>query len=299
MRHPARSGPLRLLVLLAVLQAGCLAESDPVKVEPDPVEVLGKCGPRELTPECCLKENPGQWERCTGSSEAEWEAEKAARSHSLGAKAAAAATAGVLAVQPLIINAAEQRGAELSADVLAKVEKAILQCVRKADKEVNDYHFNGKSPSWDICQQVKVGDQTTWAAYLGLFKHEQAWPCLREALDKLMPGRYRLHPRFRLNERTGEWEFLEESTVREIVASQGWKGLKGTIEPDVILQDEKGFIVRVYDLKFPCPETNGAQWSRYTKGPWTYSTQKDVYKGALKVTPLLVSPREGVELTQQ
>ena len=31
-------------------------------------------------------------------------------------------------------------------------------------------------------QQVKVGEHTTWAAYLGLFKHEESWPCLREAL---------------------------------------------------------------------------------------------------------------------
>lgn len=62
MRHTARSGLVRLLVLLAVLQAGCLSELDEA--------ALGvECGPRDLTPECCLKKNPGQWERCTGSSE--------------------------------------------------------------------------------------------------------------------------------------------------------------------------------------------------------------------------------------
>ena len=91
--------------------------------------------------------------------------------------ALAVGVAGAVALNP-VIDSAERRGVELAADLLAKVEKAIVQCVRKADHEVNDYHFNGGSPSREICQQVKVGDQTTWAAYLGLFKHEQAWPCL-------------------------------------------------------------------------------------------------------------------------
>jgi hypothetical protein len=35
--------------------------------------------------------------------------------------------------------------------------------------------------------------------------------------------------------------------VKQIVSEQGWKGLTGTIEPDIILMDEKGVIVRVYD----------------------------------------------------
>lgn len=51
MRHIAKPGPLGLVILLAVLQAGCLSETDPF-------EPLGECGPRDLTPECCLKENP-------------------------------------------------------------------------------------------------------------------------------------------------------------------------------------------------------------------------------------------------
>ncbi|WP_331095155.1 hypothetical protein [Archangium sp.] len=283
MRPPSKKGHPRLLVLLAVLQAGCLAESELV-------DVAGKCGPRDLTPECCLKQWPGQWERCTGSSEL------VDGSSSLGMKAAAAGTAVAMAVavKPQI-DSAERRGVELAADLLTKVEKAIAQCTRRADREVNDYHFDGRSPSRELCKEVKVGDQMTWAAYLGLFKHEQAWPCLREALDKLLPGRYRLHPRFRLDERTGQWEFLDEQQVKQIVSEQGWKGLTGTIEPDIILMDKEGVIVRVYDLKFPCPETNHARWERYKGGRWHDETQKQVYEGVLKITPQLVSPRQGVE----
>ncbi|WNG46897.1 hypothetical protein F0U60_24290 [Archangium minus] len=268
---------MRLLMLLAVLQAGCLLESEPS------IEVAGKCGPRDLSPECCLKEFPGQWERCTGVS-----------AYSMGTRVIAAGVAVTVALNP-VIDSAERRGVALAADLLAKVEKAIVQCVRKADQEVNDYHFNGRSPSREICQQVKVGEQTTWAAYLGLFKHEQARPCLEEALSKLIPDRYRLHPRFRFDERSGKWEFLDENKVKQIVSEQGWKGLTGTIEPDIVLLDEKGFIVHVYDLKFPCPGTNPAIWNRYMKGPWLGSTQGDVYKQVLHTDPNLVSPRHGVE----
>lgn len=283
MLRTIRSG---FLLLLALLQAGCLAE-----LESD--EVAGRCGPRDLTLECCLKQNPGQWERCTGSSEM---AEAAKRGPSLAAKAVAVGTAVAVVAMTPQIGSAERWGVELATDLCSKIEKAIAQCTRRADQEVNDYHFKGKSPSAELCKQIKVGERTTWAAYLGLFKHEQAWPCLREALNKLIPPeRYRIRPGFQFNRVKGEWEFMEEDWVSRIVTEQGWKGLAGTIEPDIIILDENGIIVRVYDLKFPCPETNPAKWTRYTEGDWRYETQGVVYKEILHVTPQLVSPKWGVE----
>jgi hypothetical protein len=217
------------------------------------------------------------------------------RTPSVALKAGAVGVAGAVAVQSVHIGSAEQRGAELAADLLAKVEKAIVQCARKADRQVNGYHFNGRSPDWELCQQVKVGERTTWAAYLGLFKHEQSWPCLREALEKLLPKKnYLLHPRFQFNGQEGKWEYMDENWVSQIVSREGWSGLRGTIEPDIVLLDEKGFIVRVYDLKFPCPEANDANWEWYRDGRWRDRSQGDVYKEILGVTPRLVSPREGV-----
>jgi len=286
MLHTVKSRPLWLLLLLVLLQAGCLAE-----LELD--EVAGRCGPRDLTPECCLKQNPGQWERCTGSSEM---AEAAKRAPSLGMKAVAVGTAATVVAMTPQIGSAERRGVELASDLRSKIEKAIAQCTRRADQEINDYYFTGKSPSAELCKQLKVGERTTWAAYLGLFKHEQSWPCLREALNKLIPSeRYRLRPRFQFNREKGEWEFMEEEWVSQIVTEQGWKGLAGTIEPDIIILDEKGILVRVYDLKFPCPETKPAHWPRYTEGRWLNESQGGVYEDILHVTPQLVSPRWGVE----
>lgn len=125
-----------MLALLALLQVDCLAESDPVGTE-------SNCGPRDFTLECCLKRFPGQWERCTGAPEAE----QVVRSPSPGMKSAAAGMAAIMAVtmQPRI-NAAEHRGVELAADLLAKVERAIERCTREADQQVNDHHFQGRSP---------------------------------------------------------------------------------------------------------------------------------------------------------
>ncbi|MFY0572088.1 hypothetical protein ACN28E_50800 [Archangium lansingense] len=145
-------------------------------------------------------------------------------------------------------------------DLLKKVEEEIVRCVRRAEQEVNNYHFGGKSPTVQQCQEVKVGERTTWAAYLGLFKHEMAWPCLHKALDKLFgEGRYLLHPRFYVNPRTGAWEHMPEDMMSQIVAQEGWSGLRGTIEPDIVLLDANKVVIHVYDLKFPCPKTNAAK----------------------------------------
>ncbi|KFA87834.1 hypothetical protein Q664_45055 [Archangium violaceum Cb vi76] len=281
---------MRLLVLLAVLQAGCLSESDEAS--------LGlECGPRDLTPECCLKKNPGQWERCTGSSELARVAEEAAgtvgRAPSLAAKVAAAGMAGVM-MTTVHIGSAERRGVALATDLLKKVEEEIVRCVRSAEQEVNAYHFGGKSPTREQCQEVKVGERTTWAAYLGLFKHETAWPCLHEALGKLLKGKYRLHPRFYIDPQTGEWRHMPEDMMSQIVAQEGWSGLRGTIEPDIVLLDANGVVVHAYDLKFPCPESNGAGWGHYREGVWKDWSQGEVYRKVLRVTPKLVSPQDGI-----
>ncbi|MCY1082605.1 hypothetical protein [Archangium lansingense] len=280
---------MRLLVLLAMLQAGCLSEADE--------STLGmECGPRDLTPECCLKKNPGQWERCTGSSELARAAGVEKTSPLM--KAAAVGTVVVMGAQAVHIGSAERRGVELAMDLFKKVEGEIVRCVRRAEQEVNDYHFGGKSPTWAQCQEVKVGERTTWAAYLGLLKHEMAWPCLRKALDKLLgKDRYLLHPRFYVNQQTGAWEHMPEDMMSQIVTHQGWSGLRGTIEPDIVLLDANNVVIHVYDLKFPCPKTNAAKWETYGQGDyWKDWFQGDLYRFALNVEPLLVSPRGGVSI---
>lgn len=269
------------LLLLALLQGGCLAES-----ALDEADL--QCGPRDLTVECCLKQNPGQWERCTGTPRPA----KSGVSEGV-VRAGAAGTAVAVALQPRI-NSAERRGVELAADLLTKVEEAIVRCVRRAEEEVNDHYFDGESPTREQCAESKRIGQT-WAAYLGQRKHDEARLCLLAELKKLIPGRYLFEPRFRLNERTGTWEYLDVKTEAQIGSQLGRMALEGSIKPDIVIMDGKGVVIHVYDMKFPCPESNEARWDAYSKGRWAPIAQDELYLQALQVEPLLVSPREGVE----
>ncbi|WNG61745.1 hypothetical protein F0U59_48805 [Archangium gephyra] len=109
-----------------------------------------------------------------------------------------------------------------------------------------------------------------------------------------MKEKYLLHPRFYVDPRTGEWVHMPEKLMSQIVVRQGWSGLRGTIEPDIVLLDANGVVVHAYDLKFPCPESNGTHWDFYKEGHWRYWSQGDLYKTALQVNPRLVSPQRGV-----
>lgn len=269
------------MVLLSLFLGGCLAESSLEGAEL-------KCGPRDLTPECCLKQSPGQWEKCTGSPG------PLGSGVSNATRLIAGGTAALMALHP-VIDSAERRGVELATDLRSEVEAAIVKCVRRAERQGNDHYFNGESPSREQCAELKMEGQT-WAMYLGAFKHKLAWDCLHEALNKLLPRRYLFEPRFQLNERTGMWEYLSPEMVDGILALQGWKGLKGTIAPDIVIMDAHGIIIGVYDMKFPCPTSHATRWETYRDGPWIGDKQGDVYAHALHLNEavLLVSPREGV-----
>lgn len=250
-----------------------------------------QCGPRDLTVECCLKKNPGQWEKCTGTPSPGESGVSEGVKRNLG-RAAAASTAVAVALQPRF-NSAEQRGVELAADLRTNIEAAILRCVRGAEREFNNHYFKDKSPSREQCAESKRPGQT-WAAYLGLRKHQEANICLEEELRKWLPRRYLLQPRFRLNEQTGRWEYLDGEKEAQVVSLLGWSALEGSIAPDIVIMDRNGVIILVYDMKFPCPGSNVARWDYYSKGPWAFSAQNQVYSRALGVEPLLVSPGDGI-----
>jgi hypothetical protein len=67
-----------------------------------------------------------------------------------------------------------------------------------------------------------------------------------------------------------------------------------TFVPDiVIIFDGNAFWIQaVYDFKFPCPDTNGPRWNSYPDTiAFRGSTQDEVYRDALKVDPLFVTPK--------
>jgi hypothetical protein len=212
----------------------------------------------------------------------------------MGAKAVAAATAGVVATAPVLIPA-ERRGVELAADVLRKVEKVIEDCAVHADQKANEWFLEGESPSDARCRQIKEGYGGTWATFLGNRKHVAAWLCLREVLPKYLPKkRFVLEPRFMFNPKTQRWEYMDPNFVSQIVSKHGFNGLVGTLIPDIVILDADGYIIHVYDYKFPCPESNDGHWDFHKEGRWEGFSQGDLYREATGVKPLLVTPREGV-----
>lgn len=73
--------------------------------------------------------------------------------------------------------------------------------------------------------------------------------------------------------------------------------LRGTIKPDLVLHAERDLLkaVLILDFKFPCPDTNPPQWTRYgNSSPYAGRTQEDVYQTALGGAARLISPSKGV-----
>jgi hypothetical protein len=206
------------------------------------------------------------------------------------------ATGAAVAVQPQPVSP-ERRGVELAASVLRKVEQAIERCTREAEAAVNGTDARGMELNEAFCQEVKVeGIGQTWGMYLGLRKHHEVKLCLRKALgDLLEKKRLWLEPIFYLNPRTGRWEYMSEDMASQILSREGWKGLEGTIKPDIVLVDAAGIVLQVYDMKFPCPPGNAGGWHVYEEGRWIDWHQNDLYWSALGVYPSLVTPQKGIK----
>jgi hypothetical protein len=73
--------------------------------------------------------------------------------------------------------------------------------------------------------------------------------------------------------------------------------LRRTIKPDLVLHADQDLLrsVLTLDLKFPCPDTNKAQWKEYGENSaYVGSNQGRLYKEALGGKSFLISPRQGV-----
>ena len=249
---------------------------------------FGTCKPGDLTPECCIKTFPTALERCYGSLEL------VPKAYSLPMRATAVATATAMAATP-VLNPAERRGVELATDTRQRLEATLKQCAEQADRQVNGWELNGRSPERALCERDKEGYPGTWAMYLGNRKHVAAWLCLREKLSSIIPrSQFVLEPRFMYNEDLKRWEYMDENFVSQIITRLGYQGLEGTLRPDLIILDAEGIIILVYDYKFPCPETNVGKWDNINKGRWEGSTQEELYEAATHVVPAIVTPRKGV-----
>ncbi|NMO14370.1 hypothetical protein HPC49_02675 [Pyxidicoccus fallax] len=184
---------------------------------------------------------------------------------------------------------------------VGELEERLVECARKAERQVNDEFFGGRAPTRQECgEEVEVdgcGGRVTRAMALGQRKHEVALRCAREVLQDLwrrpysIEQRYRYYPNARLLEtvsREEEARLLKEGCTKEL-----WR----TIKPDLVLHADGDRLrsVVTLDYKFPCPGTNVPQWKEYgDTSAYAGSNQGRLYMDALGGRSFLLSPRMGL-----
>ena len=180
----------------------------------------------------------------------------------------------------------------------ARIEEAILECVKDADFQLNERYFGG-NPTREQCAEVVErdarGNPVTRAMLLGREKHSLALECIQQKLHEIRRNGFSLNQRYRENNATGRWEPLSEQQVKALLRAGG-DGLIGTIVPDIVIHTgHLTEVLDVFDLKFPCPGTNPATWHSYPEGhPYGTMNQGQVYEKAFGINPARVSPRHDI-----
>lgn len=125
---------------------------------------------------------------------------------------------------------------------------------------------------------------------LGSAKHTLAIACTQEKLGWAHPGRFSLEQRYRINPETRQLERILHATELEMLRNGG-KELAGSVVPDVVIHTGDPLQVqRVYDFKFPCPESNRPQWRAYPPdNPSRFRDQGEAYLKVLETPPFRVT----------
>jgi hypothetical protein len=113
-----------------------------------------------------------------------------------GAPAASGALASQLArLVPALLAVLEDDNA------VGELEDQLVECARKAEREVNASSFGGRSPTRQDCSEVvgvdPCGNSITRAMQLGQQKHFLALQCAEEVLQQLWPAPFSIEQRYR------------------------------------------------------------------------------------------------------
>ncbi|MFL5347844.1 MAG: hypothetical protein ACJ8AT_23895 [Hyalangium sp.] len=189
----------------------------------------------------------------------------------------------------------------IDATLEGRIRQALTECANTARLDVMYRHFQ-RSPTREECLEVvehdAQGQPVTRAMLLGREQHKVALECVEQRLRQLKPGGFTLSPRYRYNPSTGETQFIPPEEVQALLAQGRGVELRGTLEPDLVinLPGNPLQVQLVFDFKFPCVNTGEhSRWRTYPKGhPYANLSQGRLYADALGVQPLLVQPHFGV-----
>jgi hypothetical protein len=182
------------------------------------------------------------------------------------------------------------------------IKSAMERCADTARTEVLLRHsgiFKGPLPDAGECNALTVdatGRSVTWAMRLGLEMHEVALRCAEAELNQIRPGGFSLEPRYRFDRKTREKSLITPEEKAALL-HQGGKGLKGTLEPDVVIHTGDPLQVQaVYDFKFRCVKFDAPpRWNRYPpEHRYAGERQGDIYEEAFGKVIELIGPRKGV-----
>lgn len=182
------------------------------------------------------------------------------------------------------------------ANAVSELELRLLECVRRADREVNAPFFGNRRPTREECRAEvgldRCGRPITRAMELGRLKHAAALACTQEVLAQLWPAPFSIEQRYRYYPNAGVLETVSPAEEKRLVDEDCTGELWRTIKPDVVLHADYNLLraALILDFKFPCPDANEPLWTWYGKGS-AYSglNQGQLYRRALGGKALLIS----------
>jgi len=182
------------------------------------------------------------------------------------------------------------------ADAVSELELRLLECVHRADREVNASYFGNRRPTRDECRTHvgvdRCGKPITRAMELGSLKHAIALACTREVLAQLWPRPFSIEQRYRYYPNANVLETISPDEEKRLIDEDCTGELWRTIKPDVVLHADHDLLraALILDFKFPCPDANETLWTEYGRGS-AYSgfNQGHIYQRALRGKALLMS----------
>ena len=174
---------------------------------------------------------------------------------------------------------------------------------RLAERQVHAQHFGNRSPTRQECGEEVFVDgceaPITRAMLLGKQKHDAALQCAQEVLQQRWPVPFSIEQRYRYYPNAKFVETVSREEEARLIAQGCTHELWRTIKPDIVLHADRRSLrqsVLTLDFKFPCPDTNEPQWTRYgAASAYAGSNQQKVYKDALGGEALIISP-QGVKV---
>ncbi|WP_367616458.1 hypothetical protein [Corallococcus exercitus] len=182
-----------------------------------------------------------------------------------------------------------------------ELEKQLAACAVQAEQLGNTRYFHGRPPTRQECAEVvetdRCGKPVTRAMQLGKQKHVLALQCAEQVLKALWPAPFSIEQRYRYYPNARMVETVSRKEEARLIAEGCTEELRGTLKPDLVLHGDRNLLkaALTLDFKFPCPDSNRPQWTRYGRSsPYADDLQGSVYEKALGGKALLISPAKGV-----